>query len=261
MKRMRFNAQELYVLANISGKESMYGIPDGFERIPDEEVPSVRETIIGKLLDEGIITMDFDGNLTVAEDYRKLVSVYCDCQKCMTVNRSGDDGAAEDLIFWRFNGKTYRAEVLDDDLAFSLTADLEPETVLMQDEWRETPEREPSETIIPQIALSNAKRSAAEGKKDEALRVLRQNGADERTAAVLYDGLQGNAHYLGVLIMDLSTGGFEKTEKAWLSGRDMILALSTTVVNFRTCTVFTGIARETLLHGLKELASSFTEGM
>ena len=113
------------------------------------------------------------------------------------------------------------------------------------------------ETVIPQIALTKAKRYAIKEKTEEALRILKQNGADNRTAAVLYDGLREKAQYLGLLLMDMSSGTCEKTEKAWLNGRGVIYSMGKTVVNLRNCTVFTEVEREAVSQDIEKLAAAF----
>ncbi len=239
MKRMKFTAQELYILAYAAGKNKMYGIPDGFAWLEDEEVPAARQQVVDTLLEEGVLNMDFDGKLLVSSEYLDLVGVYCDCSKCLTSNSQNADGSSEDLIFWQYRGAFFRAEIEEDLYFFSGCTALEAEESLTRREWPGSPSQPEKETVIPRIALTKAKRYAGKGTADDALRILVQNGADERTAAVLCDGLQEKAQYVGLLLMDMSSGKCEKTERAFLSSRGATYALCSTVVNFRTCTVFT----------------------
>ncbi len=257
MKRMKFSAQELYVMAATAGKGKMFGIPDGFAWTPDEEIPAARQRIKDALLDEEILAMDFDGKISVTPDYAELVNVYCDCKKCLTVNRQKAEGESEDVIFWQGNGKLYRAEVLEEDYVFSEIDDLSAEAELTQNNWSTISTAKDAEAVIPQIALTKAKRYGMQGDTEETLRILKQNGADDRLAAVLMDGLQEKAQYLGLLLMDIRSGKCEKTEKAWLNSRGVLFAMRTTVVNFRTCTVFTETDKDTALADEKELIDTF----
>lgn len=50
MRRMRFQAQELYILAAIAGKEKMYGIPNGFAGTSQREEQTVRQIITAQRL-------------------------------------------------------------------------------------------------------------------------------------------------------------------------------------------------------------------
>lgn len=238
MKRMRFTAQELYVLAETAGKSKMYGIPDGFAWVPGEELRAMRQQIGDALLEEDILEMDFDGKLNVAADYQELVGVYCDCQKCLTINRQSNDGRSEDMIFWQKDKNIYRAEIDEDWYAIGKVSPFEAEASVIAENWPERLSQPLAEVVIPQIALTKAKRYAMSGNTEEALRILRQNGADDRTAAVLCDGLREKAQFIGLLLMDMRSGNCEKTESAFLSSRGITFAMRTTIVNFRTCTTF-----------------------
>ena len=257
MKRMRFTAQELYVLAATAGKGKMYGIPDGFAWVPDEELQAARQQVSDALLEEDVLAMDFDGKLSVAADYQELVDVYCDCKKCLTVNRQSTDGKSEDLIFWQKDGNIYRAEIDEDWYAISNVSPFEAEASVVAENWPERTSQPSADVIIPQIALTKAKRYAMNGNTEEAHRILRQNGADDRTAAVLCDGLQERAQYVGLLLMDMRSGDCKKTESAFLSSRGINFVMGTTVVNFRTCTTFTECEGAEAQRQIKELVSAF----
>lgn len=257
MKRMRFTAQELYVLAATAGKGKMYGIPDGFAWVPDEELQTARQQVSDALLEEEILEIDFDGKIGVSEDYLELTSVYCDCQKCLTVNRQGSDGRSEDLIFWHKDGNIYRAEIDEDWYAIGKVSPFEAEAAVVAENWPKRVSQPSLEVVIPQIALTKAKRYAMSGNTEETLRILLQNGADDRTAVVLCDGLQERAQYVGLLLMDMRSGNCEKTERAFLSSRGINFVMGTTVVNFRTCTTFTECEGAEAQRQIKELVSAF----
>ena len=257
MKRMRFMAQELYVLAATAGKRKMYGIPDGFSWVPDEELWATRQQVSDALLEEGVLEMDFDGKLSVSDDYQEMIGVYCDCQKCLTFNRQSPDGKSEDLIFWQKDGVFYRAEIDEDWYAIGKVSPDETETSIVTEYWLERMFQPSEDVVIPQIALTKAKRYLMDGKTDEAIRILKQNGADDRTVAVLCDGLQEKAQYVGLLLMDMRSGECEKNERAFLSSRGITFAVRTTVVNFRSCAAFTECEGKTAQRQIKELVTSF----
>ena len=256
MRRMRFTAQELYVMAATAGRRKMYGIPDGFAWVPDEKLQLMRQQVSDALLEEDVLEMDFDGKLSVAADYQELVGIYCDCQKCLTVNRQSIDGRSEDLIFWRMGERTYCAEIDEDWYFFSEVSPVEVDALIFVETWPEKLPQSRADIVIPQIALRKAKRYAMEANTEEVIRILRQNGADDWTAAVLCDGLQERAQYLGLLLMDMRSGACEKTERAFLSSRGITFTMGTTVVNFRTCTTFSecdGAAAARQIHEIAKL--------
>jgi len=256
MKRMRFTAQELYVMAVAAGKQRMYGVPNGFEWVPEEEYQAVRQQVVDTLLDDDVLTMDFDGKLSLSSAYEELVNALCECGKCLTVNRQRADGSYEDLIFLQYGDLLLRAEVTETDYLFRETSNLEAEADLQQETWSAASGKG-SQTVIPQLALTKAKRRLKENGEEEALRLLRQNGADDRIAAVLLDGLEEKAQYLRLLLMDMSSGTCSKTERAWLNSRGILLALSSAVVSFRTCTVFAEVDAADVAGELQELTGAF----
>ena len=258
MKRMRFNAQELYVLAALSGKKKMYGIPNGFEWLPDDEVNVVRQEVSDALLEEGILSMDFDGEISVSPDYRTLVNAFCDCKRCLTVNRQEPDGNFNDQIFWYYKGTITQATADEGSYFFSEVSPSEVKAELLNDEWKSTDFPAYVETIIPQIFLEKAKRYALKN-TEETLRILRQNNADERTAAILCDGLQCRAHYFRIILMDMSSGECVKSEKSWLESRGITVSMNTTIVNFRTCTKFVETEEKCVKAEIAEFVSLFLQ--
>ena len=257
MRRMKYTAQELYVLAAAAGKKTMYGIPDGFALLNDEEIPAARRQAEDILLDEGITAMDFDGRLNVSAEYMKLANICCDCEKCLTVNRQRTDGTAEDIIFWMYGGKLYQAEVVDDYYVFS---DVEEATVRASafgEKWHCGKTQGENRTVIPRVTLIKAKRYAAENKTEDAVRFLRQSGADDRTSAVIVDGLQERAEYLGLLLMEIEGTECKKTEKAWLNSRGVACAVANVVEDFRSCIAFSETTEEEINGEIRELTDMF----
>lgn len=257
MRRMRFTAQELYVMASAAGKRKMYGIPDGFAWMSEKELQLMRQQISDTLLEEGILEMDFDGKCSISEDYQKFIGVYCDCQKCLTVNRQSNEGKSEALIFFQKDGEFHRTEVDENWYVFSRISPLEVEASTIAENWLEKSLHSPADIVIPQIALTKAKRYAMSGNVEEAFRILKQNGADNREAAVLCDGLQERAQYVRLLLMDMSSGNCKENSIAFLSGRGIVFVMGIVVINFRTCATFTECDGAEMQRQIKEIVTTF----
>ena len=257
MRRMRFAAQELYVLAACSNKKKMYGIPDGFAWLSEEEASLARQQVSDALQDEGILSMDFDGKISVATAYQELVYFYCDCTKCLTVNRQSSDGNVENLIYWNCNGRIISAEVEEDQYCFQEINSTDVAARIFAESWSSIDVHDDTEVIIPQIALKKAKRTAAKGDSENAMRILKQNGADERAATVLLDGLQEKANYLRLMLMKIESDRCEELEKSWLNSRRITFSMDKTEVNYRTCTCFTEVSEEFIRQGVHEIMTSF----
>lgn len=257
MRRMRFQAQELYILAAIAGKEKMYGIPNGFAGTSQREEQTVRQIITDSMLEEGIINMDFNGNYSISEKYAAIAEIYCDCNKCMTVNKQLPDGKAENLIFWRDDAHLFLAEIEGDYYCLRECDTMEVEARVSGESWTGVEEYYNSVFTIPQIALKKAKRFAIKNDSDNAIRILKQNGADERAAVILFDGLQETAHYLRLRLLNLKPDYCEEVEKEWLNSRGVILSLHQTVVNYRTCTCFTEVSEKSVEQGVREILANY----
>lgn len=257
MRRMRFTAQELYLLAAYSEKKKMYGIPDGFAWLSVEEAASARQQVSDDLLNGGILSMDFDGKISVVPEYQELVSVYCDCMRCLTVNRQSSNGNAENLIYWNYNGQVFQAEADGDQYCFKEIKSTDVVAHIFAESWSSIDIHDDTQLIIPQIALKKAKRTVAKGDSENAKRILRQNGADERTATVLLDGLQEKANYLRLLLMSPNPDNCEEVEESWLNSRRITFSLHKTEVNFRTCTCFAEVSEIDVRQGVIEIVESF----
>lgn len=238
MKQQSFTAQELFCMARLSGKRVIYGIPDGFALVPQEELQGEVQRVTDSLCDKGIATMDFDGKITVSEEYSELLRSCCDCGKCLTVNLKKKDGTEENDIFWILDGVFLMAEVIGERYVFSSTDTSFVKELFFGIDFPAGDSSHASETVILLRKLTEAKRACTQGKTDDATRILRQNGADERLACVIADGLCEKAGYVGLLLMENSGGNCKKTERYFLHSRGLILALSQTVVNLRTCCSF-----------------------
>ena len=238
MKQQSFTAQELFCMARLSGKRAIYGIPDGFALVPQEELQGEVQRVTDSLCDKGIATMDFDGRITVSEEFSELLRFCCDCGKCLTVNLKKIDGTEENYIFWRLDNALLMAEVVGERYVFSSTDDSLIRALFAGIRFPAGETAGSSEAVIPGRELTEAKSACMQGKSGDATRLLRQNGADERLACVIADGLSEKAGYVGLLLMENGNGSCKKTEKIFVSSRGMTLALTQVVVNLRTCCSF-----------------------
>ena len=236
--RYRFTAQELFAMAYISRKQKMYGIPDCFAGLQQAERQLAIQLACDQLSKDSIMQMNADGQYVLNCEYDLLLSFVCDCSRCLTVAIQKGPGSGVNLIFWKKDGQFLQAEAIGNRYFFSL-----PEPFLIagcyKDVLKGGLECNGIPVEIPQIVLTKAKRLCGDRKLDEALRILRQNGANETEAAVIMQGLEEKACYIGMLLMKVDHGVCHIEEHAFLSSRNIVMELSHTVSNFRTCARFT----------------------
>ena len=233
----QFSAQELYCMAKLLRKNYLFGIPNGFEMLSEEEVPQAEASVFDGLLNKQIARMDLDGRTVLAEEYHELVAAICDCDACLTVNYQKRQDRAEDTVFWKTGASFLRADVVDDCFVFVAedAAGIKSHFSTVVIESRDEVERK--SVTIPHIALAKAKRALANEKEDDAKRTMVQNGAGNLTDAILF-GLKEEADYLGLLLMVNKPVEKPMTQAAFLCAGGILLELSETVMNYRNSTAF-----------------------
>ena len=234
----QFSAQELYCMAELCRKKALYGIPNGFETFPEEEIPKVKIEVLDKLLAKQIVQMDLDGKTVLADSaYQELIDAICDCDACLTVNYQLSAERSEDVIFWRAANGYLRADVTDGYYVF-LSEDASGISAYFRTLTMKG--RMPFEAkacTVPHIALAKAKRDFADGKENDAVRILMQNGA-ETIAETIIAGLKEEADYLGLLLMVNRPNEKAPQQAAFLGAKEVLVSLSDTVQNYRNCTRF-----------------------
>lgn len=238
MTYKQFTAQELFCMAELCHKQTLYGIPNGFEMLPEEEIVQAKAEVMDSLLSKQITKMDMDGNTVLADKaYQELIASICDCDACLTVNYQFGVDRSEDVVFWRTATDYLRADAFGDQFVFVSEDPSGISSYLASLAMKSKTANTQKIATIPQIALAKAKRAMAGGKKDDAVRVLLQNGADALFDTILA-GLQGEADYLGLLLMENKPREKEPQQAAFLGKDSVLLSLSDSILNYRNCTTF-----------------------
>ena len=247
MKQKTFTALEIYCMAFLAGKEKMYGIADAFSLIPPTQREETLQRETDLLLDKGCLEMDFDGALALSPDGAFVVEAVTSCESCLIVCRNSPKEGSLTSIFWR-GGETFlRADLRKDLYCFSeCTAESVREALPV---WRLKPAEEEAESVeaeISQSVLGKAKRYLAEGNRQEALRLLQQNGIGRRPAGLLADALEEKLRYLGLTVVSPRGEKPGKFNAAWLAGEDRLLSLKASERNGQPGTRFESITEDRL---------------
>lgn len=243
-------------MAELLHKNAMYGIPNGFEMLSDDELPQARAAVFDELLNKQIIRMDVDGRTVLSEAYHELVDAVCGCEACLTVNYQSGQDRAEDTVLWRTGTSFLRADVIEDRFVF-VTEDADGiKSYLSAIMIKSNGPAEKKRVTIPHIALAKAKRAAADKKDEDAKRILLQNGADDLTD-VIFAGLEGNADYLGLLLMVISSEDKPTRQAAYLSANGILLELSDTIMNYRNSTVFSACSEAEVADQIQAFLKQF----
>lgn len=253
MIRMSFTAQELYCMAVIRNKKTMYGIPDVMGGAPRE---TLRE-IIDVMLEHHLAQMDLDGSMSLQEPYAELMDFCCDCQKCLTIDFREAGSKTQSVILWKRGGRYLFAQWVRERFVFSEMSEamvraLAGLVIPAGYSLADLPE-----TAIPNNHLQQAKRMCARDETGDAVRLLRQNGAAEEMAWVIADGLREEGYALNMTLMDMTGGAADRREIACLASRGSLLELDRTVENYRSCTVFRPADTSGIQQKIQQLAACF----
>lgn len=255
MKSMSFTPQELYCMALIQNKTAMYGIPDRMGEHPREKA----EEIVDAMLTHHLAEMDLDGKMFLAEPYAGLVEHYCDCRKCLTVSFQEPGADTQNLVLWERDGRYLLAQCIRDRFVFSQVNEAMIRVLAEQIVPGGYGLRECPEAVIPNSQLQQAKGACVRNDPADAVRLLRQNGAEAELAQVIADGLQEKACSVNLVLMDMTGGDCRKTEVGFLAAGNEMLALSSAVVNYRSCTVFTPSDTRQMRQAAAQLVARFLE--
>lgn len=224
-------------MAKLLRKNYLFGIPNGFEMLSEEEVPQAEASVFDELLNKQIARMDMDGRTVLAEEYYELVAAICDCDACLTVNYQKRQDRAEDTVFWETGASFLRADVVDDCFVFVAEDAAGIKSYFSTVVMGSRDEVERKSVTIPHITLAKAKRALADKRDDDAKRTLLQNGTGSLADAILA-GLKEEANYLGLLLMVNKPIEKPLRQAAFLCAGGILLELSETVMNYRNSTVF-----------------------
>lgn len=245
METLSFTALELFCLAYLCGRTKMYGLPDPLSHLSDEQKIDMIDLTLSTFIEHGILVMDFDGNQSLQQDYRELVSVICDCDKCLTVNISKPENEETYLVAWKKQNFVFCAEQNDNVYTISSVQERTIQS-LFYPFYSELCDSDASvESTVLNMSLVKASRAAEKGNLQEAIRILRQEGVCDSIAGVVIDGIQKKATYLGYLLIEIDKehGNSEKSS-AFLCSRNRILHLNQRYRNLRNCTSFGSISKD-----------------
>lgn len=252
----QFNTRELYCMAQLCNKAALFGIPDGFEMLAEEEIPQARMETLDDLLAKQITTMDLDGNTILDEAYLPMMEEICDCETCLTVNYQSGTERSEDVVFWRTGNRFLRADVMGNNFVFLSDDEDGIKSYLSTLSMPGCNEAGTTAVTIPQIALAKAKRAFANRDEEGAKRTLMQNGSGALTDAIS-EALQENADYLGLLVIRNLQEESQMQQAGFLSSNGCLLSLSDDVVNYRNCTVFSRCTTGAVSAKIQELSLQF----
>lgn len=233
----------------------MFGIPDIYSCIPNEDKSSAFQMALDSLEEKGAISLDFDGKMTILPKYKEYADVICDCDVCIAVNRHDKNGVDSSIVFWSNNGSIYRADIVGELYCITMASSDDVRISVESNSIKSSVESASSSVSIINATLQKVKRLALEGRMDDAMRELLQNGCNEHGALVILDSLTNQSDYF---CLSLITPEEESIiERAWIGSRDTIFELSADTVGFRPSTTFSASSSAAVCRYSKETLDRF----
>lgn len=252
MKQFAFTAQDLFCMAYLAQKSKMYGVPNVFGKNSQVQIQNTMD----ELMEKQIAVMDMDGSLKLSTDYLETMDFVCSCTQCVTVNLQHARKHIS-YIFWRRGNRYLMAEVINHKYILSVVDYTMVQTIFDMLTIHEKLCAQATETVVPQIALQKAQRSCANDQWDDAVRILRQHGAEEQIAMAIVEGLSGGARLVRILSITPTPEEWDKTEFTYLWSRGICIKMQQTVQNLRTCVVFTGVEAAAANQAIKDILTKF----
>ena len=255
MQRSDISAQELIYMASLAGYDVLPGIPDAFRGLTMEQRVERLEQVRASLFKKGAICAE-ENKITLSAWYDAIIKRCCTCEMCLTVSTLRPGKRAWQWISWKKDGQYQTADAQNGQYCFSLET---PEVIRRRVEALPAFSSSGQNGAITVIsrALVKAKQLAAAGRKEDAVRLLRQNGAGDKEAAFLAEGLLEQAAFLNLVLLRKHGVETSAEEHTFLGDRQTAYALSQTVENFRTCTRFEERTCDEIQRCISSLTGSF----
>lgn len=257
----RFSPRQLLCMAGIIGKDSLFGIENDFSRLSIEELPAVFQEQMLALVEQGAAAMDMDGRFSLRSESLEIIQFVCECDQCMSLTVDGPGTTGNRILFWRRGNRFLMGEQINGYYVFSKADAAMVRGCAPTVDWAGMGNQVFAETVLPRLALTKALRFCRKEQRGEAWRILRQNGADAVSANVIVDCLRENANYISLGHMIRRGEQLESYEKKYLSGRGIAIALSETIVNLRSCVVFSCVELSTVRAEITTMIDSFLAGI
>lgn len=251
------SAVDLYGMAYLNRKRKIYGMPNIFVDIDRSDALAVLKEIAAGFVDRGIADLDMDGNISLRTEYKMMLDQMCNCEKYLTVTYCTPQEHTGSRIFWlsgrellmaEKSGGTYRISTVDTETAEALIRSYFPVSHSVVDAV---------ETVIPKVVLKSAAEACKSGNMYDCVRVLRQNGADERTAHLICCGLSGNANWLAVCYADDKSETNEKQSKVYVWTEDWLLEVERRMIGLRSGVAFVPVDADRCAAELTVMIDSF----
>lgn len=202
MNKQKFTAIEIYCMAYLSGAEKMYGVYNYIdEELSEEKGRALFIEGLNDLYEQGVVEMSMDGLYSLNPSYEELVDMICECDKCLTLVRQQRNEDAAVYVFWRKNQSVFRADVTGENFVIARSDSEDVRMRCQPDVHPNINKKISGTTVLSQLSISQAQTAVERKKPDQAVRILRSNGAEKYMAEVLTEALEKNADYYRMVLM------------------------------------------------------------
>lgn len=252
-------AREIMVAAAMSKKAKLYGIPDDFEDLPQESVSAAVQDAKNSLWEKGCLTMDFDGNTTLSETVKSIISFCTGCDKYLSVVTRNHNSLPGKIIVWKLADHFLHATVNDKIYHFSFMDEKEAQKSLARLIPWSGKSRAGKTTTITQTALKKAKRCANAMDFDGAALLLRQQGADEVSSRIIANALFEKTSVFSFVAVDQTSEPAKSMQCMFSADSDGYLLIEPALEGYRSAASFEDITERKLKSRVAALLDAFLD--
>lgn len=206
MNNLSLSLYELIYLGIVL-KRPIQAIPNTFNDLPQEDASEFRQAALDSLLAKGLITMDFDGELSISSEAQELLNICIECDGYYLLNLHKTDGSRTEEVIWRKGNAFLYAEVVDYEYAEYIFSPISAEEIRTKVEsvidCDITTACARTSIQLTQLILKKAKRAIRQNNKMLAINLLAQSGAQGELLSALLDALSGNANLITTACVDV----------------------------------------------------------
>lgn len=198
MKDIELNTKELLYLSVLAGIENIWGVPDAFHNMCEEdlrmEVIYIQQSLRSKRYSKSV----FDNGFAAKDE---LITILVDCAKSERVyllGASSLEASNRAIHYYVSHGVLIRYERQEDDQFFSLTtADAFSQEIAAV--FSATKESTVQFDAVPLLFSAQKMRRLGSLSRRRFLEELSAIGCNDRLSTLIVDGLQGDANYCSLV--------------------------------------------------------------
>lgn len=201
MAEISMSPKELMFLAANLGAKNFYGVKDPFHGLTRSEVLAERPDIMMKLESRGLLSMDFDGNVTVAPVCTEIVNTCAFCDIFISIGGIDPEGNTIGLVYYSKDNKTVLLKKEIDKVILSMVDKSNITEGILKAAFAK--EVDTDERTAPFVLAPNVLGQIADIPENEAVALLTEKDCPDKMTRILVNGLKKRGKLVILEYVDL----------------------------------------------------------